>query len=128
MLGLLTAALLLQTPLARAQSPDSLKVYTYVEQMPAMPGGGGNPAITAAIEALLSRQPGASCVGGRTFVTFVVNPAGKVGQAQVLKGQSSACNEAVLAAVRQLPALQPGKQNGRAVAVSLTLGIGSKSR
>ena len=44
----LTGVLLAQPAAAQSGSED--KVYTYVEQMPQLPGGGGNAAIVAAIQ------------------------------------------------------------------------------
>ena len=54
------------------------KVYTYVEQMPQLPGGGGNGAIVNAIQKAVKYPPLAlrNQVEGRIFVSFTVNPQG----------------------------------------------------
>ncbi|MGI4875754.1 MAG: TonB family protein [Janthinobacterium lividum] len=95
------------------------KVYTFVEQMPALPGGGGQAAIVAAMQQQLVVPPDA--VEGRVFTSFVVSPEGAVRDAKIVKGLSPSADAAVLAAVAKLPAFIPGKQNGRAVAVSFTI-------
>ncbi|TPG62393.1 energy transducer TonB [Hymenobacter nivis] len=103
-----------------APTRDSSSVYTYVEQMPQLPGGGSNAAIMAAIQARVA--PTGGC-GGKVFVSFVVGPSGVVREAKIIKGLAASCDEAVLAAVRQLPRFSPGRQNRRPVSVVLTVPI-----
>lgn len=102
---------------------EEKKVYTYVEQMPQLPGGGGQGAILAAIQKNFRYPPDAlrDHVGGRIFLQFVVGTAGQVEDAKVIKGLTPSTDAAALDAVRRLPAFVPGKQNGRAVAVSFTI-------
>jgi len=96
------------------------KVYTYVEQMPALPGGGGMRGVVEAIEQRLVLPPGAP--EARVFVTFVISREGTVTAPQLLKGSGSdRTDEAVLAAVAKLPRFTPGKQNGQLVNVQLTM-------
>jgi TonB family protein len=100
-------------------TPD--KVFTYVEQMPVLPGGGGSAAILGAIYQHLVVPSDA--VEGKAFVRFVVNAEGAVTSPIIVKGISPTTDAAVLAAVNQLPRLLPGKQNGRAVQVEFTLPV-----
>ena len=101
------------------------KPYTYVEQMPQLPGGGGNAAIVAAIQKAIRYPPLAlrNQVEGRIFVSFTVNSKGEVSDVKVVKGLGSGTDEETIRAVNSLPKFIPGKQNGRAVAVSFTLPI-----
>jgi protein TonB len=101
------------------------KVYTYVEQMPQLPGGGGNAAIVAAIQKAVKYPPLAlrNQVEGRIFVSFTVNSAGEVSDVKVVKGLGSGLDEETVRAVKTLPKFIPGKQNGRAVSVSFTVPI-----
>ena len=101
------------------------KVYTYVEQMPQLPGGGGNGAIVAAIQRA-TKYPSLALrnqVEGRIFVSFTVNPQGDVSDVKVVKGLGSGLDEETMRAVKTLPKFIPGKQNGRAVSVSFTVPI-----
>ena len=101
------------------------KVYTYVEQMPELPGGGGNAAIVAAIQKA-SKYPSLALrnqVEGRIFVSFTVNSQGDVSDVKVVKGLGSGLDEETIRAVKTLPKFRPGKQNGRAVSVSFTVPI-----
>ena len=101
------------------------KPYTYVEQMPQLPGGGGNAAIVAAIQKAIRYPPLAlrNQVEGRIFVSFTVNSKGEVTDVKVVKGLGSGTDEETVRAVNSLPRFIPGKQNGRAVNVSFTLPI-----
>ena len=100
-------------------TPD--KVYTYVEQMPTLPGGGGSAAILSAIYQYLVVPSDA--VEGKVFVRFIVNAEGAVTSPTIVKKISSKTDAAVLAAVNQLPRFLPGKQNGQAVQVEFTLPV-----
>jgi TonB family protein len=100
--------------------PDSLKVYTYVEQMP-MLNNLGFPAIITAINQRLVVPP--SAPDGRVFVKFEVNRQGVVQHPEIIKSLRADVDSAVVTATRQLPRFTPGKQNGRVVSVSFTLPI-----
>ncbi|OGX90751.1 energy transducer TonB [Hymenobacter coccineus] len=101
------------------------KVYQYVEQMPQLPGGGGNAAIVAAIQknTKYPRMAQNNGVEGRIFVSFTVNAEGDVSDVKVVKGLGSGLDEETIRAVKTLPKFIPGKQNGRAVSVSFTVPI-----
>ena len=103
----------------------SNKVYTYVEQMPQMPGGVGNKAIIEAIQSHVVYPPQAlrQALQGQVFVSFVVGEDGVVRDAKIVKGLGGGGDETVLAAVAQLPRFTPGQQAGRPVAVSYTVPI-----
>ena len=101
------------------------KVYTYVERMPELTAGGGNKAIVEFIQQHLAypKVAAADQRAGRVFVSFIVDVQGQVQVPEVVKGLGAAYDEAVLAAVRQLPRFTPGTQDGKAVAVSFTVPI-----
>jgi protein TonB len=102
--------------------------YTYVEQMPELPGGGGQAAIVAAIQRA-ARYPSLALrngVEGKIFVSFVVNALGEVSDVKVVKGLGSGLDEETMRAVKSLPKFIPGKQNGQAVSVAFTVPISFK--
>jgi TonB family protein len=105
------------------QTPETPgKVYTYVEQMPQMPGGGNNKAIVDYIKSKLvyPNIAAADRKEGIVFVSFIVSKEGQVKDAKIIKGLSAEYDEAVIKAVQQLPRFTPGKQEGKAVDVSFT--------
>ena len=110
------------------------KVYTYVEQMPQLPGGGGMPMLAMLVQAVQSRirypkaVAGEALPSGRAVVAFVVDVDGTVQEAKIVKGLSPAFDAAVVAAVKELPRFEPGKQAGQVVAVVFTLPIDCKAK
>jgi|GEM_PF-1425299 len=100
-------------------------VYTYVEQMPEAPQGGGMAGLVAYIQKQV-KWP-ATCIKdgieGRIFVNFIVNETGQVTDAKVVKGIHPLLDAETLRVVSGLSGLTPGRQNGRAVKVSLTLPV-----
>ncbi|RZK24689.1 MAG: hypothetical protein EOO63_17005 [Hymenobacter sp.] len=106
-------------PKNRTVAPDPNQVYFYVEQMPKLPEASGMTGVAAAVQQLVLVPPTAPA--GRVFVQFVVTKEGAVTKPQIVKGLRADVDSAVVAATRQLPRFIPGKQNGRVVAVRLTL-------
>ncbi len=101
------------------------KVYTYVDQMPDFPGGGGEAAISEAIEARLRYSPTSiqNHEQGSVTTSFTVSANGTISDVKITRGMNTEINEAVVAAVKALPQLVPGRQNGQAVDVSYKFAI-----
>lgn len=112
--------------LASAQTQPTPCVYTYVEQMPQLPGGGGTAAVMAEFWKRL-RFPALSTTDdftGKARIYFEVNQAGQVQHIRLLQGtHSPKADSSLVAAIRALPTFIPGQQHGRPVTVSLTLPI-----
>lgn len=103
----------------------SSKPYIFVEQMPELPSGGGQPAIVAAIQKAV-RYPARALsnqVEGRVYVSFTVDPKGEVTDVKIVKGLGSGIDEETIRAIKTLPRFIPGKQNGREVSVSFTVPV-----
>jgi len=101
------------------------KVYTYVEEMPHLPDGGGQMGIVNAIMKNLKYPELAADARqeGRVFAKFTVSPEGNAHSIEVIKGLAPAYDAAVVAAIQQLPAFVPGKQSGKPVSVSFTVPV-----
>jgi TonB family protein len=104
---------------------DSARVYAFVEQMPGTRTGGGIAELADTMRRSTWRRlrPTDRPVEGEVLVSFVVGPRGSIFLANIEQGLSPAVDAAVLEAVRRLPRLQPGKQNGKVVAVRLTVRV-----
>ena len=101
-------------------------VYTYVEHMPQLPGGSTMAAVSAYIQQRVAypQLPAAAQHTGMVFASFIVTDKGEVQAAKIIKGLAPAYDEAVLAAIRQLPRMEPGQlPDGTPANVSLTLPI-----
>ena len=131
------------------QVPDSSKVYDYVERMPRYPGGGDKATLTADLLRefrAASTASGCSFPAFPVYVNITVGPSGRIydvmslnnlpliTQAQAQSGVKgivakrpiwqrlpAACEAAIVAAAQKLPRFTPGTQNGRRVAVEMTL-------
>ena len=101
------------------------KVFTYVEQMPQLPGGGGQRGIVDAIVKNIEYPELAPDARqeGRVLVKFIVSSEGKVRDIELVKGLAPAYDAAVVAAIQQLPTFVPGKQSGKPVSVSFTVPV-----
>ena len=108
-----------------APPPPPEKVYTFVEKMPQLPGGGGNKAIVEAIQrnVIYPQSALANHTEGKVFASFYIDSEGKVRDAKIVKGLDPAIDAAVIAAVQKLPRFTPGQQDGKAVAVSFTVPV-----
>jgi protein TonB len=120
-----------EPPLEGVEGPKELEgvmkpeIYTFVEQMPELPGGGGQAAIVGAIQRAV-RYPAQALragVEGKVFASFTVNPKGEVVDVKIVKGLGAGLDEETLRAIKTLPKFIPGKQNGREVSVSFTVPI-----
>jgi TonB family protein len=113
----------LPTPLAAPKTYESEadKVYTYVEEMPHLPGTVGLGPVVDAVQQRLVVSPRTE--EGRLFVALTISETGDVQDVRILKGLNPAVDLTVLKAVRRLPRFEPGRQNMRPVKVSLTIPI-----
>ncbi|MFD1875560.1 energy transducer TonB [Hymenobacter bucti] len=102
------------------------RVYTYVEEMPHLPGTVGLEPVAQAIHRRLVVPPRTQ--EGRVFVQLTVSETGDIQNIRLLKGVNAAVDAAVLTAVRRLPRFEPGRQNRRPVKVSLTVPITVRRR
>ncbi|UOQ65786.1 energy transducer TonB [Hymenobacter volaticus] len=124
LLLVVATSLFAQTTSPPAAASTATQVYTFVEQMPRY-NGGGNDSIIAYLrrstrypaEAI---QAGAS---GKVFVTFVVNAQGQVEQARVVRPVHPALDQEALRVVTAMSVWQPGQQQGKPVAVAMTVPI-----
>ena len=118
------------TPAAKGQAPAIVEgehIYTYVEQMPALPSGGGMGGIIKQIQDNLA-YPSGPHQEGRVFASFTVGADGAVRGTRIVKGLAPAYDDAVLAAIRKLGRFVPGRQVGQPVAVSFTVPVMFKEK
>ena len=100
-------------------------IYVSVEQMPELPGGGGQTAIVAAIQRAV-KYPALALhngVEGKVYASFTVNAKGEIVDLKIVKGLGAGLDEETLRAIKSLPKFIPGKQNGREVSVSFTVPV-----
>ncbi len=98
-------------------------VYTYVEQMPAFIGG--EEAMKQYLRQNLKYPEAAKKdnIQGKVFITFIVEGDGKITEANVLRGIGGGCDDEALRVINAMPRWNPGKQNGKTIAVRFNLPI-----
>ena len=133
--GFVAAALLLLLPATGwAQQPRQKitpaskanpRVYTFVEQMPELPGGGGMPAVAAYFmrHFHLTVLEARAATGGSVTVEFVVVATGRVIQAHIVRSGGASIDAAALRTIKSLPCFHPGHQGGIPVSVKLVLPV-----
>jgi protein TonB len=110
---------------ASSTSTEPARVYTNVEQMPQLPSGGGSKALIEGIQRLIVRNnlAVARSAKGRVVVALTISADGLFKDGYIDTGIGSGPDGVVLEAVRQMPRLLPGRQQGRRVPVQMRLPI-----
>jgi len=113
--------------------PPPPAVYNNVEQMPQYSGGMDQLLKDVQQQVRYPAEALATRIEGRVFVSFIVAEDGSIQAVELKKGIAKPkglekvgkqVDEAVLAAVRNLPGKWvPGRQSGKAVAVSYTIPV-----
>jgi TonB family protein len=100
--------------------PDT---FTEVEIMPVFEGG--DSALLKFLMENIKYPESAKTAGiqGKVFIGFVVEADGSVGRARILKGVDPDLDAEALRVVRLLPRFEPGRNEGRVVAVCYTVPI-----
>ncbi|MGC8864548.1 MAG: energy transducer TonB [Bacteroidales bacterium] len=102
---------------------EEQEIFQVVESMPEFPGGE-----EARIQFLrdnikypqIARESG---IQGVVYVTFVVEPDGRVTGVRVLRGIGGGCDEEAVRVVKAMPRWIPGKQRGKPVRVQFNMPI-----
>ncbi len=99
------------------------KIFTFVEQQPAFPGG--ESEMNKFIKKNLKYPPAAIRNGleGLVVVQFVVNKEGEISDVQVVKKLGGGTDEEAQRVIKMMPKFNPAKQNGRPVSFRYTLPV-----
>ena len=102
------------------------QVFTFVEQMPAFPGG--EQAMYKYIKETLRYPEEAMDEGleGRVYIKFIVSETGEIKDVMPAKPAEKSLQDEAIRIISSMPNWTPGKQNGRAVSVYFTLPISFK--
>jgi TonB family protein len=99
------------------------EVFTVVEQNPEFPGGIRELGNYLGRSIRYPSAAQRANVQGKVFVVFVVGKDGDIRDPKILKGIGFGCDEEALRVTLNMPKWNPGKQNGKAVAVQYNLPI-----
>jgi protein TonB len=109
-------------PPQESQTADA-DTFTEVDEMPEFEGG--DKSLLNFIKENTRYPESAKVSGkqGKIFIRFAVEADGTVGRASVLKGVDPDLDAEALRVVSSLPAFEPGRKDGNAVAVWYTIPI-----
>ena len=124
-IGIVFILLSFQVSAQNNQAADSVseKVYTYVDQMPEFPGG--NDKIQVFLHKNIKYPPLAKQkkIEGRVHVEFIVDMTGQVQNVQVKRSADPVLDEEAVRVIKKMPLWNPGRQDGKAVNVSLIVPV-----
>ena len=112
-----------EAQVANESNPQSETIYKSVEQMPMFPGG--EVELIKYLSQNIQYPPEAAKnnVQGRVILQFVVDKTGQVGEVKVVRSVSEELDAEAVRVVKTLPKFEPGRQDGKPVAVWYTLPV-----
>ncbi|MPR33444.1 energy transducer TonB [Salmonirosea aquatica] len=111
------------TNLETENSPLDEKVYTLVDEQPEFPGGFQSMYEFLGNNILYPEQARKANVQGKVFLSFVVSSTGEIRDVKVLKGVGYGLDEEAERVVKKMPKWQPGREDGKEVAVRYNLPV-----
>jgi protein TonB len=111
--------------LADAPVDAAPAIFTIVEQMPTFPGGEAELVKYLQKNINYPAMERENNIVGTVFLTFVVDPEGKISDIKVLRGVSGGPNleKEAIRVIKSMPTWKPGKQNGKSVSVQFNLPV-----
>lgn len=104
------------------KSPAEDDVYIAAEVMPSFPGG--KEALQRYLkENLMLLADSTPTENGKVIASFIISEEGKVSGMRILKGLSEDTDAAVLKAIKNMPAWEPGKVARKPVKVRVSLPV-----
>lgn len=111
-------------PEPEAPAPEAgQSVFTIVEKMPEFPGGQQALMKYVGSKIRYPEEAMENSIQGTVFVTFVVEPDGRITGVRILRGIGHGCDEEAMRVVKSMPNWTPGKQLGKAVRVQYNLPV-----
>ncbi len=101
-------------------------VYQIVEQMPQYTGGEEAMMKYVAENIKYPQAAKDKNIGGRVFVSFVIEKDGSVNEVKVMRGIGGGCDEEAVRVIKGMPKWKPGIQKGKPVRVSYMMPINFK--
>jgi protein TonB len=98
-------------------------VFFKVEEMPEFPGGEQALRDYIAGNIKYPEQAIKDSIMGKVFISFVIDTAGRVEEAKVVRGVHPLLDNESLRVIRSMPAWIPGKEKGKPVKVAYTIPV-----
>jgi protein TonB len=104
-------------------APEKPEPMTVVSEMPSFPGGLASMITFIKSHLRYPREARESNITGTVYLNFVVETDGSITEMVVARPIGGGCEEEAIRVLSSMPKWIPGKQNGRAVRVRLTLPV-----
>jgi TonB family protein len=110
-------------PIMETPMDDTNEPLRVVEEMPEFPGG--QDALMKYVSSKIAYPEEAveSGIEGTVFITFVVEPDGRITNVMPLRGLGAGLTEEAIRVAKGMPNWKPGMQRGKAVRVQYNLPI-----
>lgn len=105
------------------KNPYDDRIFTIVEEMPSFPGGEETMMNFIAQNIKYPPRARENNIQGRVYVNFILDTAGTVTRAKVVRGIGGGCDEEAIRVIASMPKWKPGKQNGQPVNVVYNLPV-----
>ena len=107
------------------QAPDDEKdqIYNTVDQMPQFPGGEAEMVKYLYQNIKYPENAIKNNVQGRVVVQFVIDKTGQVGDVKVVRSVDEEVDAEAVRVIKSMPKFEPGRQDGKEVAVWYTLPV-----
>jgi protein TonB len=110
-------------PVKVIETPVEQPPMVIVQEMPVFSGGEDEMYKYLAANIKYPQEARELGIQGKVYIEFVIEPDGSVSHVTVKRGIGSGCDEEAARVVSSMPKWNPGKQNGQAVRVLLTLPV-----
>lgn len=97
------------------------EILIFAEQMPEFPGGQEAMMKYFSKNVVYPKKAKENKIEGRVIGKFVVRNDGSIDSVEVLKGVNTEIDAEFVRVVKAMPKWEPGKQNGKNIAVKFTL-------
>ncbi len=104
-------------------APEKGEIFLVVEEQPSFPGGDAEMMRFTKANIKYPFNAQKAEVQGTIYIEFVVNPDGHLSDYKILKGQGFGLDDEAMRVVRLFPDWTPGKNNGKAVKVRVSVPI-----
>jgi protein TonB len=113
---------------SNAETTTKDQVYTWVEEMPAFPGGNSELLKFFTQNLIYPEIAKRAGVEGKVVLSFVVDKSGDISEVKVLKSIGAGCDEEAMRVLKIMPRWTAGKQNGNPVITRINIPVVFKLR
>ncbi|WP_316842257.1 energy transducer TonB [Pedobacter gandavensis] len=108
-------------PIIKMENGKLVTEFRVIQRSPKFPGG--KNALNEFILKHIKHPNGVSNIRGRVIVRFQIDQEGNAVNPIIISGLSPEYNQEAINLIKKMPKWEPGKQNGKLVAITLSLPI-----